>query len=66
MIIVKPAGTLTVTYEFKDAKEEIKCSKCAETIKTAGKNSVIGLTKLKAAKMELIRITISAPLRDIN
>jgi len=35
MIIVKPAGTLTVTYEHKEIAEEITCPKCAETIKAA-------------------------------
>lgn len=35
MLIVKPAGTLTVTYEYKEAAEEKICPKCAETIKAA-------------------------------
>lgn len=38
MIIVKPAGTLTVTYELREEKilpAEKTCPKCAETIKAA-------------------------------
>ena len=35
MLIVKPAGTLTVTYELKDTSDEKVCPKCAETIKYA-------------------------------
>ena len=35
MIIVKPAGTLRVTYERKTAIEEKTCPKCAERIKAA-------------------------------
>jgi hypothetical protein len=35
MLIVKPAGTLTVTYELKDTSNERTCPKCAETIKVA-------------------------------
>ena len=35
MLIVKPAGTLTVTYEYKEVAEVITCPKCAETIKAA-------------------------------
>ena len=39
MFIVKPAGTLTVTYEYSDEKSQAKaekdCPSCAETIKQA-------------------------------
>lgn len=37
MVIVPPAGTLTVTYEYKEVEQEIKCPQCAETIKAAAK-----------------------------
>ncbi len=41
MLIVKPAGTLTVTYALQEAKpaqvtvEEKTCPECAETVKAA-------------------------------
>ncbi len=40
MLIVKPSGTLTVTYEYRDTKSlpvsnEKVCPRCAETIKAA-------------------------------
>lgn len=46
MLIVKPDGTLSVTYEFKPASQEQKnivsqpekqCPKCAETVKQEAK-----------------------------
>ena len=37
MLIVKPAGTLTVTYEYRKIEKEIACPKCAERIKAAAK-----------------------------
>lgn len=35
MIIVKPDGTLSVTYELKETSDTKTCIKCAETIKAA-------------------------------
>ena len=35
MLIVKPDGTLSVTYELKETSETKTCIKCAETIKEA-------------------------------
>ena len=35
MLIVKPDGTLSVSYEFKETPETKTCIKCAETIKAA-------------------------------
>lgn len=35
MLIVKPEGTLSVTYELEDIAENKTCKKCAETIKAA-------------------------------
>lgn len=35
MLIVKPDGTLSVTYELKETSETKTCIKCAETIKAA-------------------------------
>lgn len=35
MVIVKPAGTLTVTYELREASETKTCLKCAEKIQAA-------------------------------
>lgn len=38
MLVVKPEGTLTVTYEFQGTAEATKvCPRCAETIKKAAK-----------------------------
>lgn len=45
MLLVKPDGTLTVTYEFREvaaaAKDEVEanktCPQCAETVKSAAK-----------------------------
>lgn len=37
MIIVKPAGTLAVTYELKKIDSTHECPRCAETIKLAAK-----------------------------
>ena len=42
MLLVKPTGTLTVTYEYRNAGElassaEMACPRCAETIKAAAK-----------------------------
>ena len=33
MLIIKPAGTLTVTYEYQDPSEFKECPSCAEIIK---------------------------------
>ncbi|TPH18492.1 hypothetical protein [Litorilituus lipolyticus] len=35
MLIVKPDGTLSVTYELKETSDTKTCIKCAETIKSA-------------------------------
>ncbi|MBH0056266.1 hypothetical protein I6F65_04775 [Pseudoalteromonas sp. SWXJZ94C] len=35
LLIVKPDGTLSVTYELKETSETKTCIKCAETIKAA-------------------------------
>jgi Uncharacterised protein family UPF0547 len=35
MLIVKPDGTLTVTYELRASSEEKTCPRCAEKIKAA-------------------------------
>lgn len=35
MLIVKPAGTLTVTYKLKETSDTKTCIRCAETIKAA-------------------------------
>jgi Uncharacterised protein family UPF0547 len=35
MLLVKPAGILTVTYELKELAQEKQCPKCAETVKAA-------------------------------
>ncbi|MCV2361435.1 zinc ribbon domain-containing protein [Paucibacter sp. TC2R-5] len=35
MILVKPPGTLTVTYEFREVAQEKQCPQCAETVKAA-------------------------------
>ena len=35
MVIVKPAGVLTVTYELRKTEEEKTCPKCAENVKAA-------------------------------
>lgn len=35
MLIVKPPGTLTVTYEYNEPVAEKSCPECAETIKEA-------------------------------
>jgi len=37
MLIVKPKGRLTVTYEYRKAENEIACPMCAEKIKAAAK-----------------------------
>ncbi len=37
MLIVKPAGTLTVTYELREKEDEKQCPQCAETVKVAAK-----------------------------
>ena len=37
MIVVKPPGVLTVTYEYQDDVQEVDCPRCAETIKAAAK-----------------------------
>ena len=33
MLIVKPDGTLSVTYELREKEEGKKCPQCAETVK---------------------------------
>ena len=35
MLLVKPAGTLTVTYKLKEQEDEKQCPKCAEKVKSA-------------------------------
>ena len=35
MLLVKPAGTLTVTYEYREVEPEKICPSCAETVKAA-------------------------------
>jgi len=37
MLIVKPKGRLTVTYEYREAENEIACPMCAEKIKAAAR-----------------------------
>ena len=37
MLIVKPKGRLTVTYEYREAENEISCPMCAEKVKAAAK-----------------------------